>query len=41
MNSVCEGSEWYSSKELDSTMDYLKRVIEDFSAEAITIANPM
>jgi len=41
MNSVCEGSEWYSPDVLKSTMDYLKRVIDDLKVEAITIANPM
>ena len=41
LNSVCEGSDWYSSKVLNATMDYLKRVFEECGVEAITIANPM
>ncbi|MBN2419741.1 MAG: U32 family peptidase [Deltaproteobacteria bacterium] len=41
MNSVCEGSDWYSHDILTRTMDYLKRVIDDLGVEAITIANPM
>ena len=41
MNSVCEGSGWYSSDVLKGTMDYLKQVINDLCVEAITIANPM
>jgi collagenase-like PrtC family protease len=41
LNSVCEGSDWYSSNVLNRTMDYLKRVFEDYGVEAITIANPM
>lgn len=41
LNSVCEGSDWYSPGVLNNTMDYLKQVFEDLSVEAITIANPM
>jgi collagenase-like PrtC family protease len=41
MNSVCEGSDWYSQQVLNSTMDYLNRVFNIFDVEAITIANPM
>ena len=41
MNSVCEGSDWYSPDVLKSTMDYLKRVFDDLCVEAVTIANPM
>jgi collagenase-like PrtC family protease len=41
LNSVCEGSDWYSPNVLNNTMDYLKRVFEDYGVEAITIANPM
>ena len=41
LNSVCEGSDWYSSGVLKSTMDYLKRVHEEHGIEAITIANPL
>jgi collagenase-like PrtC family protease len=41
LNSICEGSDWYSPEVLKSTMDYLKRVHEDHGVEAITIANPL
>lgn len=41
MNSVCEGSDWYLPNVLKVTMDYLKRVFDDYGVEAITIANPM
>ncbi len=41
MNSVCEGSDWYSSGVLNKTMGYLERVFEGYGVEAITIANPM
>jgi collagenase-like PrtC family protease len=41
LNSICEGSDWYSSEVLKSTMDYLRRVHEDLGVEAITISNPL
>jgi collagenase-like PrtC family protease len=41
MNSVCEGDDWYSKGVLNTTMDYLNRVFNDYRVEAITIANPM
>ena len=41
MNSVCEGDDWYSGKVLNATMEYLIRVFEEYSVEAITISNPM
>jgi collagenase-like PrtC family protease len=41
LNSVCEGSEWYSTQVLKSTMDYLERVHKRHGVEAITIANPL
>jgi len=41
LNSVCEGSDWYSSSALSSTMDYLKRAHENHGVEAVTIANPL
>ncbi len=41
LNSICEGSDWYSAPVLKSTMDYLKRVHEEHGVEAITIANPL
>jgi collagenase-like PrtC family protease len=41
LNSICEGSEWYSSKALKSTMDYLIKAHEEHGVEAVTIANPL
>ncbi len=41
LNSICEGSDWYSPEVLKSTMDYLRRAHEDHGIEAITIANPL
>jgi len=41
LNSICEGSDWYSPAVLNSTMDYLKRVHEENGVEALTIANPL
>ena len=41
LNSICEGSDWYSPQVLKSTMDYLKRVHEEHGVEAVTIANPL
>ncbi len=41
LNSICEGSEWYSSEVLTATMKYLKRAHEDHRVEAVTIANPL
>lgn len=41
LNSICEGSEWYSSEALKSTMNYLMRVHEEHGVEAVTIANPL
>ena len=39
LNSTCEGTEWYSSEGVNSTMEYLKWVHEELGVEAITIAN--
>jgi collagenase-like PrtC family protease len=41
LNSICEGSDWYSSGALKLTMDYLKRVHEEHGVEGVTIANPL
>ncbi len=41
LNSTCEGTEWYSSEFVNSTMEYLKWVHEELGVEAITIANPL
>jgi collagenase-like PrtC family protease len=41
LNSICEGSEWYSAEILKSTMSYLTRLHEEYGVEAVTIANPL
>jgi collagenase-like PrtC family protease len=41
LNSICEGSEWYSPSALKSTMDYLTKAHEELGVEAITISNPL
>jgi collagenase-like PrtC family protease len=41
LNSICEGSDWYSTPVLKSTMDYLRRAHEELGVEAVTIANPL
>jgi collagenase-like PrtC family protease len=41
LNSICEGSEWYSPGVLKSTLEYLRRVHEELGVESITIANPL
>ncbi len=41
LNSICEGSDWYSSEILKPSMEYLRRVHEDHGVEAVTIANPL
>ena len=41
LNSTCEGSDWYSQKVVNSTMEYLRQVHEEHGVEAITIANPL
>lgn len=41
LNSICEGSDWYSAQVLKPTMDYLERVHKSYGVEAITIANPL
>ena len=41
LNSVCEGSDWYSAQVLKPTMDYLERAHKRHGVEAVTIANPL
>ena len=41
LNSVCEGSDWYSPGVLNSTMEYLRRAHQDYGVEAVTISNPL
>ena len=41
LNSICEGSDWYTSGVLKSTMEYLRRAHEEHGVEAVTIANPL
>ncbi len=40
-NSVCEGSDWYSSDVLNKRMEYLRLAHKEHGVEAITIANPI
>jgi len=41
LNSICEGSDWYSPGVLKSTMEYLGKVHGEYGVESITIANPL
>jgi collagenase-like PrtC family protease len=41
INSVCEGGNWYSSKNSDRLLDYIKKLHEEHGLEAVTIANPV
>jgi collagenase-like PrtC family protease len=41
LNSICEGSDWYSPGVLNSTMEYLRRAHEEHGVESVTIANPL
>jgi collagenase-like PrtC family protease len=41
LNSICEGSDWYSPPVLNSTMEYIRRAHEGHSVEAVTISNPL
>ena len=41
LNSVCEGSNWYSPGVLNPAMEYLRRAHHDLGIEAVTIANPL
>ncbi len=41
LNSICEGSDWYSSDILNSTMNYLARAHVELGVEAVTISNPL
>ena len=41
LNSICEGSDWYSPEVLNPTMEYLRRAHHDHGIEAVTIANPL
>jgi collagenase-like PrtC family protease len=41
LNSICEGSDWYSPGVLNSTMEYLRRAHQELGVEAVTIANPL
>jgi collagenase-like PrtC family protease len=41
LNSICEGSEWYSAPVLKSTMDYLRMAHENHGVESVTISNPL
>jgi len=41
LNTTCEGSEWYSQKVVNSTMEYLRQLHKEHGVEAVTIANPL
>jgi collagenase-like PrtC family protease len=41
LNSICEGSDWYSGQALKSTMDYLAKAHQGCGVEAVTISNPL
>ncbi len=41
LNSICEGSEWYSADSLKSTLSYMKQLHEELGVEAVTVANPL
>jgi collagenase-like PrtC family protease len=41
LNSICEGSDWYSADVLKSTMNYLQQAHEELGVESVTIANPL
>jgi len=41
LNSVCDGSDWYSPSVLSSTMAYLEAVHQGHGVEAVTISNPL
>lgn len=41
LNSVCEGSDWYSAQVLKPTMEYVEKAHKSCGVEALTIANPL
>ncbi len=41
MNSVCEGSDWYSPEVSGRTIDFLAGVFNNCGVESVTIANPL
>jgi collagenase-like PrtC family protease len=41
LNSTCEGTSWYSEKNIAQKMDYLECLHKDHGLEAVTIANPI
>jgi len=41
MNPTCEGSEWYSQRVLNRTLEYLRQLHKEHGVEAVTIANPL
>jgi len=41
LNSTCEGNEWYSSKIMNDTLEYIRQVHEIDGVEVITLSNPI
>jgi collagenase-like PrtC family protease len=41
LNSVCEGSNWYSPGEIDRVTRYIGDMCENHGVEAVTLANPV
>jgi collagenase-like PrtC family protease len=41
INSVCEGSDWYSPQEINRVMNYIGEVHKNYGIEVITVANPV
>jgi collagenase-like PrtC family protease len=41
LNTICEGSDWYSPGEIDRVMHYIKQVHQEYGVEAVTMANPI
>lgn len=41
LNSVCEGSDWYSQKNIDRVLAYIQEMHKTYGLEAITLANPI
>lgn len=40
MNSTCEGADWYSKESVANTVDFVRRMHEQYEVEAVTMANP-
>ena len=40
LNTTCEGTQWYSAKQIEATLEYLRLAHREHGVEAITLANP-